>query len=191
MALESPTGDHTRPVTDRAKETIFNILGSRFDTPGELPALDAIDLFAGCGSFGIEALSRGAARCIFIEKDRRTLPILKSNIARLHLGDEARIGVDNVWTMRFHALTPARFGLAFVDPPYAATPDALRVVELLDRIAAALTDDGVIVLRLPTTSPQPTSEVLRNAICDDVRELGTMRVLFLTKRRNAPPAATP
>lgn len=191
MALEAPAGDHTRPVTDRAKETIFNILGSRFETPGELPALAVLDLFAGSGSFGIEALSRGAARCVFIERDRRTLPVLKSNIAKLRLGDEARIGVDNVWTMRFHAMTPARLGLVFVDPPYATTPDALRVVELLDRIATALTDDGVIVLRLPMTAPQPSSAVLRNVVCDDVRELGTMRVIFLVKRGGEPSPPTP
>ncbi|MBL8880621.1 MAG: 23S rRNA (adenine(2030)-N(6))-methyltransferase RlmJ [Phycisphaerales bacterium] len=185
LTLEPPAGNQTRPVTDRAKETIFNILGSRFGTPGLLPALDALDLFAGCGSFGIEALSRGAARCVFIEKDRRTLPILKSNIARLRCGEEARIGVGNVWTMRLHALMPARFGLVFVDPPYATTSDALRVVELLDRIAPALTDDGVIVLRLSATAPQPTNGAMRNAVCDDVRDLGTMRVLFLAKRPGA------
>lgn len=182
LSLEPPTGNQTRPVTDRAKETIFNILGSRFGTPGELPAMAVLDLFAGCGSFGIEALSRGADSCVFIEKDRRSLPVLRENLAKLKLGDNARIGVNNVWTMRFHALAPAQFGLIFVDPPYATTSDALRVVELLDRSATALTDEGCVVLRLPITGPQPTNDALRNLDIDDVRELGTMRVLFLKHR---------
>lgn len=180
LTLNAPPGFQTRPVTDRAKETIFNILGSRFGTPGTLPATAVLDLFAGCGSFGIEALSRGATSCLFVEKDRRSLPALRANIEKLHLDDAAKIGVDNIWTMRFHTLSPAKFGLIFVDPPYATTRDALRIVELLDRVAIALENHGRIVLRLPVTAPQPSNQSLRSLEVDDVRELGTMRVLFLT-----------
>jgi 16S rRNA (guanine966-N2)-methyltransferase len=179
LTLEAPAGLQTRPVTDRAKETIFNILGSRFGTPGALPGVAVLDLFAGCGSFGIEALSRGAVSCLFIENDRRSLPILRANIAKLHVQDAAQIGADNIWTMRFHALVPQKFELVFIDPPYATTRDALRIVELLDRVAVSVESAGCVVLRLPHTAPQPSNQSLRNLAVDDVRELGTMRILFL------------
>src|ERR1051325_11217291 len=97
--LAAPPGA-ARPVTDRVKETIFNILGHRFAQPGELPAVAVLDLFAGTGGMGIEALSRGATSCLFVERDRCTLRILSENLDKLKLHDVARGWGENVWTLR-------------------------------------------------------------------------------------------
>lgn len=97
----------TRPITDRVKESIFNILGSRLGTLGRLPDLRVLDLFAGAGSFGLEALSRGARSCLFVERGRTALPTLRENIRALGLRpDEATISTADAWTITYNAPAP-------------------------------------------------------------------------------------
>ena len=98
--LDAPPGQSTRPITDRAKETLFNVLGHRFALPGCLPGFVVLDVFAGTGSLGLEALSRGAAACTFVEQDRRALRYLRQNIARLGADGACTVLTDNAWTMR-------------------------------------------------------------------------------------------
>ncbi len=78
--LEAPPGQATRPTSDRAREGLFSMLASRI---GSFEGLQVADLFAGTGALGLEALSRGAAHCTFVEKDRAALDVLGANIARL------------------------------------------------------------------------------------------------------------
>lgn len=108
--LVSPDGTSTRPTTDRAREAIFNALGSAGLLDGALVA----DLFAGTGAVGIEAISRGAAHCTFVERDRNALRALEENIDTLDLGDRSRI-------MRSDAMQAAvtlDVDIVFADPPY-------------------------------------------------------------------------
>lgn len=109
--LVAPEGRNTRPITDRAKESLFNVLGSRFGGPGSLPDLDVLDLFSGSGSLGIESISRGARSCLFVEKDRAALSALRENINTLKLGDAARIAPVNAWSLQPTPPSPAGFGL--------------------------------------------------------------------------------
>jgi 16S rRNA (guanine966-N2)-methyltransferase len=112
--LEAPPGTATRPTSDRAREGLFSMLASRI---GSFEGLQAADLFAGTGALGLEALSRGAACCTFVEKDREALDALKRNIARLGAGERADVRAQAVE----HAPPPARpCDLIFMDPPYAA-----------------------------------------------------------------------
>ena len=84
--LEAPPGEATRPTSDRARQALFDTLtGGRFDI--DLDDAVVLDLFAGTGALGLEALSRGAARAIFVEKDRAALAVLNRNIAHLKAGD--------------------------------------------------------------------------------------------------------
>ncbi|HQV58987.1 MAG TPA: 16S rRNA (guanine(966)-N(2))-methyltransferase RsmD [Ilumatobacteraceae bacterium] len=110
--LESPAGESTRPTTDKVRQAVFNSLGSS----GEIDGAVVADLFAGSGALGIEALSRGAASCVFVERDRNALRALDANIAKLQLADRARVVRSDVV-----AWVPSMRGvdLAFVDPPYA------------------------------------------------------------------------
>lgn len=108
--LVSPDGTSTRPTTDRVREAMFNALGSAGLIDGALVA----DLFAGTGAIGIEALSRGAARCTFVERDRTALRTLEENLAVLDLDGRSRV-------LRSDAVQAAATidaDIVFVDPPY-------------------------------------------------------------------------
>ena len=85
--IDGPEGDATRPTTDKVREAVFNALGSLDAVDGAV----VVDLFAGSGALGIEALSRGAARCTFVENDRRALGVMKGNIEALGISDVSRV----------------------------------------------------------------------------------------------------
>ncbi|MEN9505643.1 MAG: hypothetical protein RI958_1569 [Actinomycetota bacterium] len=121
--LVAPPGDTTRPTTDRVREAVINSL----DSMGLIDDAIVVDLFAGSGAMGIEALSRGAARCTFVERDRSALQALRANLATLGLDDRTAVVATDVL-----AWLPAmrNVDLALVDPPY--TFDAWgRLLELL------------------------------------------------------------
>lgn len=170
----------TRPITDRAKESLFNVLGSRMGEPGSLPDVDVLDLFAGSGSLGIEALSRGARSCLFVEKDRAALSALRENVQALKLGPAVRIAAENAWTLAPAAPTSAGFGLIFVDPPYRDVADTTRVCDLLDRLAKGLSADGLIAMRHGDEATFSAGDLTALAQIDE-RRFGSMRVLLLAR----------
>jgi 16S rRNA (guanine966-N2)-methyltransferase len=174
----------TRPITDRAKETLFNILGARLGLPGELPPVDVLDLFAGTGGMGLEALSRGARSCLFVERDRRAIKALRQNITTLHVEAVCRVSIENAWTMRTPPAPGGAYGLVFVDPPYKDVAP-LPMIDLVERLAAHLSPDGLIVLRYSHWTRLPL-EGLRTLESVDERDVGTMRLRLLTPRGGAP-----
>ncbi|MEX1105869.1 MAG: 16S rRNA (guanine(966)-N(2))-methyltransferase RsmD [Ilumatobacteraceae bacterium] len=123
--LIAPAGTTTRPTTDRMREAVFNSLSSM----GILEDAVVADLYAGSGAMGIEALSRGASRCIFVERDRAALQALRDNIAALGITDRCIVVTSDVI-----AWVPAMRGvdLALIDPPYAFTawPELLAKVQV-------------------------------------------------------------
>lgn len=177
--LEAPGGETTRPITDRIKESIFNIIGARLGTLGALPDVDVLDVFAGSGSFGIESLSRGARRCVFVERDRAALRALRANLEKLDLpADTARIAIENAWKFQPRTADDTRIGLAFVDPPYRDVEDAPRVVELLARLAASLAPDGLLIFRHSIETSFKADVVPGTRVVDE-RTMGTMHVWLL------------
>lgn len=124
--LRSPRGLRTRPTADRVREALFDILGPAVD------GMRVLDLFAGTGAVGIEALSRGAARAVFVERDRDALRALRANLAALRLSRErARvIAGDALAVLPVLVASEAPFDLIFLDPPYAgdATPRVLAAL---------------------------------------------------------------
>ncbi|HVM08184.1 MAG TPA: RsmD family RNA methyltransferase [Acidimicrobiales bacterium] len=110
--LIAPKGDATRPTSDFVREAIFNTLQSIVEWEG----LDAADLFAGTGALGIEALSRGAASCLFVDSDRRAADAVRTNLASTGLADRGSVIVRDVasWVASAPALH-----VVFADPPYA------------------------------------------------------------------------
>lgn len=182
-ALVAPPGDRTRPMTDRVKETLFNILGSRHGTPGTLPDVAVLDIFAGSGGLGIEALSRGARSCLFIERDRAAIRAIKENLKIPGLSELGTLSTENAWTMRYPPAPTdnGTYGLVFVDPPYRDVADTLRVLDLLDRLAQRITPTtGVIVFRHSAGISFPEQQ-LQALTCDDDRTFGRMRVLLLVR----------
>lgn len=108
--LVAPDGTSTRPTTDRVREAVFNSLGSAGLLDGALVA----DLFAGSGAIGIEALSRGAERCVFVERDRAALRALDENLDTLELRDRSKVmSADAV-----SSATSIEADIVFADPPY-------------------------------------------------------------------------
>ena len=109
--LAAPQGQDTRPTADRVREALFSMLASRL---GSFEGLQVADLFAGSGALGLEALSRGAAHCVFVENDRNAVEAIRSNIAAL--GASAEVLARSAE----HAALPAPADLAFLDPPYGS-----------------------------------------------------------------------
>ena len=128
VPLIAPRGSATRPITDRVKETLFAILGER------VPNARVLDLYAGSGAIGIEALSRGAVCADLVERDRSALVALRANLERTRLGDAA--GVHGVDVERFLATTEAGpWDLAVLDPPYELRAIVAPLRALLPHLA--------------------------------------------------------
>jgi 16S rRNA (guanine966-N2)-methyltransferase len=123
--LVAPPGDTTRPTTDKVRQAVFNSL----DSMGLLDDAVVADLYAGSGAMGIEALSRGAARCVFVERDRSALQALRTNLDTLGLESRSTVVTSDVM-----AWVPAMRGvdLALVDPPYVfdAWDQLLRLIQV-------------------------------------------------------------
>jgi 16S rRNA (guanine966-N2)-methyltransferase len=146
--LVAPPGDATRPTSDRVREAVFNALWSR-DAVADATVLD---LFAGSGALGIEALSRGAAHATFVDDDARARKAIAENLATTGLADRATIVAAKI--ERFVA-DGVRFDLVFCDPPYAFDDWAA----LLGRL-----DAGIVVLESNRELDLPAGwEVLRAA----------------------------
>jgi len=123
--LTAPKGDATRPTADRTRETLFSMLTSRL---GPFEGLRVADLFAGSGALGIEALSRGAAHCLFVEQDRAAIDTIKANISAFGAQSRARVEAGSVTQLRA-ASEP--FDLLLLDPPYHTGAGAVALDRLL------------------------------------------------------------
>lgn len=136
LKLSAPEGMGTRPTTDRVKESIFNIIQMH------LPAQRVLDLFAGSGALGIEALSRRSLHCVFIEHDRRAYNVALQNITSAKFQDNSELIFSDA--LLYLDSNPAPFDIIFLDPPY--NKGLLAVV--LDKISHGklLKDDGIIVV---------------------------------------------
>ena len=112
--LVVPKGTDTRPTADRTREALFSMLVSRL---GSFEGLRVLDLFAGSGALGLEALSRGAAHCTFVEQDSAALDALKGNIAKLGAGPQSDVRAQSVTAL---GPAPAPYDLLLLDPPYGS-----------------------------------------------------------------------
>ena len=123
--LNAPQGETTRPTSDRTRETLFSMLQSRL---GSFDGLAVADLFAGSGALGLEALSRGAASCIFVEQDAPAIRALRANIANLHAQASSDVRASSVLT-----LGPAKapLDLVLLDPPYGTGAGGVALDKLV------------------------------------------------------------
>jgi pantetheine-phosphate adenylyltransferase/16S rRNA (guanine(966)-N(2))-methyltransferase RsmD len=134
----APVPRGVRPTSDRVRESVFNALGQFFEG-------DVLDLYAGTGSLGIEALSRGCDRAAFVEKDRRALATIRENLRRTRLQDRAEVVAGDVGRVLDRMLTDGRqFNLIFADPPYRIA--ATEVGGVLSRLGALLAPGARVVL---------------------------------------------
>lgn len=144
IQLKAPKGDHTRPATDRMRESVFSSLGV------SIADCRVADLFAGTGSYGLEALSRGASSATFFETDRHALSCLRHNVQAVlrscELGAEvARVVARDVYSLEDGA---SQYDLIFCDPPYATIADELGNI-FEKAVSPIATADARVILELP------------------------------------------
>ena len=150
--LAAPPGRSTRPTADRVREAIFNSLHSLGAVEGET----VIDLFAGSGALGIEALSRGAAQATFVDDDPRALAVVRANLESTGLADRATVVRGDA--MSYLRTAGAGYGVALLDPPYAFTDaDWTALLGLLRAPIAVIESDREV----PVTSPWRVLRVKR------------------------------
>ncbi len=165
--LLAPKGDATRPTADRTRETLFSMLASRL---GSFEGLHVADLFAGSGALGIEALSRGAAQCLFGEQDRAALDALKANLTALGATARADIRAGSVL-----ALGPARrtYDLLLFDAPYRTGAGSVAL-DKLNRLGWVGPDSWIAV---ETADREPVD--LAGFAIDTERRVGKARLTIL------------
>ncbi len=171
--LRTVTAPGYRPAMARVRESLFSMLESRGVVWG---AATVLDLFAGSGSLGFEALSRGAAEAVFVENDPRAAACLKKNAALLGVADKCRIHEADV--TRLMARRPEHpYSLVFVDPPYADDTFEPALRNLLRQ--GWLADDGLLVAELERRRPLKTE---RDGLTLDTDRLyGQTRILLWRK----------
>lgn len=123
--LIAPKGEATRPTADRTREALFNMLASRL---GSFEGLNVADLFAGSGALGVEALSRGAARCLFVEQDADALKAIRANVTALGARDRCDVRASSVLTL---GPTNEAYDLILADPPYGTGAGQVALDRLL------------------------------------------------------------
>jgi 16S rRNA (guanine966-N2)-methyltransferase len=159
--LLGPIGNSTRPILDRVKVSLFDVLGSRYAVPGQLPPFSVLDLFCGTGSMGLEALSRGADRCTFVEGDRTAVRLLHTNIRSLDALHRCTVLVGNALTRDLLPDDTPPYDLIFVDPPYVESrrsDHANAITTMLSRLAqpSLTTSSVLLVCRNEAAFPLPT-----------------------------------
>lgn len=173
----------TRPMPDRVKEALFDLLGSRYGCPGALPPLRVADVFAGSGSLGLEALSRGGAACWFYERDRIALQALRQNLDALGASDRTQVITLDAWTHALRASAEDPFGLVFLDPPYRDSTDpgrGGRVAEFLARLAREDDNRPLVVLHHPAET-RFTDTVIQPWTVVDHRVFGSNGVTLFAR----------
>ncbi|MCT7373865.1 16S rRNA (guanine(966)-N(2))-methyltransferase RsmD [Chelativorans salis] len=146
--LASPGSDMIRPTTDRAREALFNILEHAY--PGSIGGARVLDLFAGSGALGIEALSRGAAYCLFVEQDATARALVRENVESLGLAGTTRIFRRDA-TRLGPVGTMQPFRLVFADPPYGKGLGEKAIASALE--GGWLAADALIVVEEAATTP--------------------------------------
>lgn len=165
--LVAPKGDTTRPTADRTREALFSMLASRL---GTFERLHILDLFSGSGALGLEALSRGAAKCVFVEQDRAALDALEANITKL--GAKAQCEVRKTSVLTLGPATRA-YDLILMDPPYGTGAGAVA----LDKLARLGWIAPGALVSIETGKGEDT--LVKGFEADKVRDIGKARINLL------------
>jgi 16S rRNA (guanine966-N2)-methyltransferase len=176
MKLLGPPSQVTRPITDRVKQSLFDVL-QNYDL---LAAARVADLFCGVGSLGLEALSRGAAFVTFVEKNGEVIEFLNKNIAKAGFAEKSRVVRASAFRVGAPTDGRDRHDLVFVDPPYASTQEVgggSSLADLLHLLEGQVVDHGVVVVR--SHRSVTLLEAYGRFHVVDRRRWGTMAVVLL------------
>jgi 16S rRNA (guanine966-N2)-methyltransferase len=182
--LKAPAGDATRPTGARVKEALFSILG-------DVSGARVLDLYAGSGALGIEAMSRGAVRALFVEVSRPALACLRENLRALGLTTHTEVLPTRAAAARAHITDRGPFDLVLCDPPWKDVAAALVELEAL-AAAGALSPTSRVVLEHAAKAPPPAASAAGGAAslrATDGRRWGDTGVTFFSLRTS--PADSP
>ncbi len=143
MSLKTLEGDNVRPTTDKVKEAVFSII--QFEIEGRR----ILDLFAGSGQLGIEALSRGAESAVFVDADKNAVRIVKDNLAKTKLDYKATVAQTD--SLAFLSMTDRIFDIAFLDPPFSTG----LLEKALAKVEPHIAEGGLVVCEHPFADELP------------------------------------
>lgn len=180
IRLDPVPGDSTRPITDQVKEALFNILSS------DIVDATFLDLFGGTGSVGIEALSRGARHCLFLELNPKAMSTLKSNLVKTKTSEKAR--VLHADALKFLSMPATdKFDYVYIAPPQYKEM-WLDAVQRLDANISLLSEDGWAIVQIHPIEYKPLE--LENLLEFDQRKYGSTLLVFYERRENNSPTAS-
>jgi 16S rRNA (guanine966-N2)-methyltransferase len=173
-ALYLTKSKNTRPLKDMVRESIFNLLTHSNKISFDIEKSSVLDLFSGTGSFGLECLSRKAARVFFVEREKNAITILKKNIKKLRLENKTRIFTNDTFKIiKKNIFSPIKFDLIFCDPPFENS----NMKELFDLLLdnQILKDNGIIILHRNKSFKERLPDYFRVM---DERIYGVSKIIF-------------
>ena len=174
LTLVTPKGMETRPTSDKIKETLFNILAP------DLYDVNFLDLFAGSGGIGIEALSRGACECTFIEKDKEAVACIRKNLETTHFTEVATVIPYDVLTSLYNIRTDRKFDIVFMDPPYKLGAER-KVLQILSQLDIIDEDTKIIIESAKDTDFSFANEI--GYEITRIKDYKNNKHVFLKRRR--------
>jgi 16S rRNA (guanine966-N2)-methyltransferase len=176
-ALKAPKGSSTRPTSDRVREALFSILGQRASADAVL------DLYAGTGALGLEALSRGARSVVFVERSKEALVALNANVEALGVRAQVRvIALPIERALRgLQTRQEEHFDLVLADPPYAEVENGAATRALETHVVPLMTPGALLVLEHASRDAAPT---IANLEHEDARKYGDTTLSFYARARD-------
>ncbi len=174
-----PDAGTTRPWTQRVKESVFNVLR------GHCEGANVVDLFAGVGTIGLEAISRGAASVLMVEQDRKVFGLLEQNVRDLQCQDRADLLKGDALGPVALLRAPRPINLLFIDPPFAMMEDEgmrARVLRQIDQASSLLDPGGFVILRTPL-DPHRVDHTVRTLAGPEIHDHGTHHQVCLYAHR--------
>ena len=175
LPLKTVSGTDTRPTTDRIKETLFNILQT------EIPGCSFLDLFAGSGGIGIEALSRGAREAVFVEQDRAACECIRYNLEFTRLADQAKLLRSDVFSALARMDGRDAFDIIFMDPPYGKMLEDKALEFLSD---STLVDENTMIIVEASLKTEPLQIEKYGFFTEREKVYKTNKHIFIRKDRD-------
>lgn len=178
--IRSVPGETTRPITDKVRQALFNIIGN------DIQGASVLDLFAGTGSVGIEALSRGAKYVCFVELNWRPITIIHENLKSTNLEDGAEVVHTDAFTFLEHP-SSNQFDYIFIAPPQYKGM-WIRALQSLDRHTEWISEDAWVIVQIHPIEYKNEQEQLQlnNLVEFDLRHYGSTLLVFYKRAENSP-----